>query len=106
MRYFNTSRSPLPLSLPGNRSVSVPGRGYIELDAAEVGSESVQAALASNQLRRLPDLGAIVEETAPECAAPELRFPGVSYDVPPLPPPPADEGPEASEDFADEVTRG
>lgn len=82
MRYYNSTRAPLPLSLPHQRSVSVPGRGYVELTPEEAGTESVQQALAGGVLRALPVLSEAVRAGPVEPAsAGELRFPGVSYDA-------------------------
>lgn len=49
-RYFNKTRSPLPLELPVSGSMVVPPKSFIEIDASEEGSASVARSVQKGYL--------------------------------------------------------
>ncbi len=68
-RYYNTQRGPLPIPLPGGRSVSVPPKSWIEIAPEDEGSERVVLFTQKRFLVKetVPSVPSVPKETkAPE----------------------------------------
>lgn len=51
-RYYNTTRGPIPLSLSGNRSMSIPPKSWVELDAKDETTAALIAEVKKGHLVR------------------------------------------------------
>lgn len=51
-RFYNRSKTPLALSLPGKRSTSVPPKSWVDLSEEDAGCEAVSKALKKKMLLR------------------------------------------------------